>query len=58
MARYIGMTNDEFEEQLIQLPEYAYLLYDVAMQTLYQVPPVPPVIVQALEAPVPNQEVV
>lgn len=58
MARYIGMTNDEFDDQLAQLDEYEYLLYDVAMQTLYQVPPIPPEIVQALETPVSSQEVV
>lgn len=58
MARYIGMTQDEFDEQLSQLDEYEYLFYDVAMRTLYQVPPVPFDIVQALETPVPEEDVV
>ena len=58
MARYIGMTAEEFDSLLSQLGEYEYLFYDVTMQTLYQVPPVPVEIVAALEAPVPQEEVV
>lgn len=52
MARYIGMTNDEFDQALALLGPYEYLFYDVAMRTLYQVPPVPADIVVALETPV------
>lgn len=52
MARYIGMTQDEFDEALAGLDTYEYLFYDVAMRTLYRVPPVPEEIVIALETPV------
>jgi energy-coupling factor transporter ATP-binding protein EcfA2 len=45
MARYIGMTLDEFDEQMRQLNDYEYLLYDVRMQTLYIAPPIPQEIV-------------
>jgi len=52
MSRYIGMTPDEFDEALAELDAYEYLFYDVAMRTLYHVPPVPTDIVIALETPV------
>lgn len=52
MARYIGMTPDEFDDQISQLDDFEYLFYDVSMRTLYQVPPVPMDIVRILETPV------
>ncbi len=41
MARYIGMTVDEFDVAINQLGEYEYLFYDVANRNLYRVPAVP-----------------
>lgn len=41
VARYIGMTPDEFDEAIAALGEHEYLFYDVAYRALYQVPALP-----------------
>lgn len=57
MARYIGLTPDEFDEIMERLGEHEYLFYDVAMNTLYQVPAVPPEEVESiLNPPIPDEE--
>lgn len=57
VARYIGMSPDEFDGIMEQLPEYNYLFYDVAMRTLYQVPPVPmDVVLDILEPPASEEQ--
>lgn len=56
-ARYIGMTPDEFDGYMEQLPEYEYLLYDVVQRTLYQVPPVPMDVVLDILNPPASEEI-
>lgn len=51
VAKNIGMSPPEFDELMSQLPEYGYLFYDVKARTLYEVPPIPPEIVEKLENP-------
>lgn len=41
VARYIGMTPDEFDYEIAQLGEHEYLFYDVAYRNLYRVPALP-----------------
>ena len=41
VARYIGMTPDEFDSEIAQLGEHEYLFYDVAYRSLYRVPAIP-----------------
>jgi hypothetical protein len=41
VARYIGMTPDEFDAEISLLGEHEYLFYDVAFRSLYRVPAVP-----------------
>lgn len=41
MARYIGMTVDEFDTEISQLAEHEYLFYDVKYRSLYRVPALP-----------------
>ncbi len=41
VARYIGMTPDEFDSEIAQLGEHEYLFYDVAYRSLYRVPALP-----------------
>jgi DNA helicase HerA-like ATPase len=48
VARYIGMTTDEFDQAIGSLGEYEYLFYDVAYRNLYRVPAVPVEIVDAI----------
>lgn len=55
VARYIGMTPDEFDEHIRQLGEHEYLFYDVAYRSLYQVPAVPEEIVMRILTP-PSKE--
>ena len=51
VARYIGMTPDEFDEHIRGLGEHEYLFYDVAYRSLYQVPAVPEDIVMKILTP-------
>ena len=51
MARYIGMTVDEFDQVIGQLGEHEYLFYDVAYRNLYRVPAVPNQIVDRILNP-------
>jgi hypothetical protein len=51
VARYIGMTPDEFDEHLRGLGDYEYLFYDVKYRSLYQVPAVPDEIVLRILTP-------
>jgi hypothetical protein len=51
VARYIGMTPDEFDEHIRGLGEHEYLFYDVAYRSLYQVPAVPDDIVMKILTP-------
>jgi hypothetical protein len=51
MARYIGMTVDEFDQAINQLGEHEYLFYDVAYRNLYRVPAVPNEIVDGILNP-------
>lgn len=51
VARYIGMTADEFDEHIRGLGEHEYLFYDVAYRSLYQVPAVPDEIVMKILTP-------
>lgn len=51
MARYMGMTNDEFDAALNQLGDYEYLFYDVAQRNLYRVPAVPAEVVEKIFTP-------
>lgn len=51
MARYIGMTIDEFDQIIGQLGEHEYLFYDVAYRNLYRVPAVPNKIVDRILNP-------
>jgi hypothetical protein len=51
VARYIGMTPDEFDEHIRELGEHEYLFYDVAYRSLYQVPAVPDEIVMKILTP-------
>ena len=51
MARYIGMTVDEFDVEIQQLGEYEYLFYDVAYRNLYRVPAVPADLVESILTP-------
>ena len=51
MARYIGMTLDEFDAEIAQLGEYDYLFYDVAYRNLYRVPAVPAEVVEKILTP-------
>lgn len=53
MARFIGLTLDEFDEIMARLGEHEYLLYDVRNNTLIQAPAVPREIVDSiLSAPI------
>lgn len=52
MARYIGLTQDEFDSIMERLGEHEYLLYDVRMNTLYQAPAVPREIVDSILNPI------
>lgn len=51
VARYIGMTPDEFDQHIIGLGDYEYLFYDVKYRSLYQVPAVPEEIVMKILTP-------
>ena len=51
VARYIGMTADEFDLEISQLGEFEYLMYDVAYRNLYRVPAIPPEIVDKILTP-------
>lgn len=51
VARYIGMTPDEFDEHIRGLGEHEYLFYDVAYRSLYQVPAVPDELVMKILTP-------
>lgn len=51
MARYIGMTADEFDLMINQLGSHEYLFYDVNYRSLYRVPAVPKVIVDNILNP-------
>lgn len=55
VARYIGMTPDEFDEHISQLAEHEYLFYDVAFRSLYRVPAVPRELVENILNP-PNPD--
>ena len=57
MARYIGMTVDEFDEAISQLGEHEYLFYDVAYRNLYRVPSVPVDLVDNILNPPPPEKV-
>jgi hypothetical protein len=57
MARYIGMTPDEFDHYLARLGEHEYLFYDVRYRTLYHVPAVPKDIVDSILNPPPEEEI-
>ncbi len=56
-ARYMGMTPDEFDQEMYSLGEYEYLLFDIAHRTLYAVPPIPKIIVDDILNPPPAEEV-
>lgn len=51
MARYIGMTNDEFDMAINTLGAHEYLFYDVALRNLYRVPAVPREVVEKILNP-------
>jgi hypothetical protein len=51
VARYIGMTADEFDSEISTLGEHEYLFYDVAYRSLYRVPAVPAEVVAAILTP-------
>ncbi len=51
MARYIGLTADEFDEIMEGLADHEYLFYDVRNNTLYQVPAVPEEVVDSILNP-------
>jgi len=51
VARYIGMTADEFDAEISQLGEHEYLFYDVAYRSLYRVPAVPTELVERILTP-------
>ena len=51
VARYIGMTTDEFDYEIAQLEEYEYLFYDIAYRNLYRMPAVPTEIVDKILTP-------
>ncbi len=51
VARYIGMTPEEFDDHIRGLGEHEYLFYDVAYRSLYQVPAVPAEIVMKILTP-------
>lgn len=51
VARYIGMTADEFDSEISKLGEHEYLMYDVAYRNLYRVPAVPPELVESILNP-------
>jgi ABC-type dipeptide/oligopeptide/nickel transport system ATPase component len=51
VAKNIGMSPAEFDDQMASLEEHAFLFYDVRFRTLYRVPPIPPEIVEAIENP-------
>lgn len=55
VARYIGMTPDEFDEHIRGLGDHEYLFYDVQYRSLYQVPAVPEEIVLRILTP-PSKE--
>jgi hypothetical protein len=51
MARYMGMTSDEFDVALNELGEHDYLFYDVANRNLWRVPAIPDEIVESILNP-------
>jgi hypothetical protein len=51
VARYIGMTPDEFDMEISLLGEHEYLFYDVAYRSLYRVPAVPTELVDGILNP-------
>jgi hypothetical protein len=51
VARYIGMTPDEFDAEISKLDEHEYLFYDVAFRSLYRVPAVPTELVVEILTP-------
>lgn len=51
MARYMGMTSDEFDQALNALGSYEYLFYDVANRSLWRVPAIPNELVQQILTP-------
>jgi hypothetical protein len=51
MARYIGMTSDEFDGAINQLGSHEYLFYDVAYRSLYRVPAIPKEVVDKILFP-------
>ena len=51
VARYIGMTPDEFDGYIQQLGEYEYLMYDIENRSLYRVPAVPRQLVEQILNP-------
>lgn len=51
VARYIGMTPDEFDAEIGRLGEHEYLFYDVAYRSLYRVPAVPTDVVMMILNP-------
>ena len=51
VARYIGMTPDEFDAEISKLGEHEYLFYDVAYRSLYRVPAVPTELVVEILTP-------
>lgn len=55
MARYIGMTVDEFDTEIAKLEEHEYLFYDVAYRALYRVPALPEAEVMRILTP-PSKE--
>jgi energy-coupling factor transporter ATP-binding protein EcfA2 len=57
VARYIGMTPDEFDQEIGALADHEYLFYDIAYRTLYRVPAVPKEIVDRIMNPPPPEEV-
>ncbi len=57
IAKNIGMTPAEFDDQMNQLEEHGFLFFDVRSRTLYRVPPIPREIVEKLENP-PIEEIV
>lgn len=58
VARYIGMTPDEFDDAIGRLGEHEYLFYDVAFRSLYQVPAIPTETVKLLMNPPAPEKVV
>jgi hypothetical protein len=51
VARYIGMTPDEFDDSISSLGEHEYLFYDVRYRSLYHVPAVPEDVVLKILTP-------